>query len=171
MRKYFLKKKKIQGSQRISRKGQPSEQWVKHLTDIFQEIYWSQQVQGKRAGETAQRVKALAAQTWWPEFDSWHPREGGRREQTPRACSLTSKGCCGPCAHTCVLYTAWTAREIQVKTTAGCNSTPIGIACTHIDACPGQETRKVWCVRTISTVKSRKRGRSFTLQYGQSRKA
>lgn len=30
---------KIQVSQRIARKGQPNEQWVKHLTDIFQEIY------------------------------------------------------------------------------------------------------------------------------------
>lgn len=42
MREYFLKKiklNKIQVSQRIARKGQPNEQWVKHLTDIFQEIY------------------------------------------------------------------------------------------------------------------------------------
>lgn len=34
-------------------------------------------------GEMAQWVKAFATQVWCPEFNSWNPRRGGRREQLP----------------------------------------------------------------------------------------
>lgn len=33
----------------------------------------------KWANERAQKVKALVAQTWQPEFDPWSPFKSGRR--------------------------------------------------------------------------------------------
>lgn len=51
-----------------------------------------------RASKTAQQVKVLATEPDLPEFHTWNPHNG-RKKQAPESCSLTSIHTC-TCTHT-----------------------------------------------------------------------